>query len=407
MAPGSSPKPHADASAPLKLTKEPSVVISPRGVERLRSGHLWVYRSDVRPAQAEAGAIVRLVDERGNLQGRAFYSDKSQIAIRLLTREDRPVDRAFLTERIRRAAAFRDLVVENSQACRLVYSEADLLPSLIVDRYADYLVMQTLSQGTERIKSLLVEILVELFSPRGILERNDPKVRLLEGLEQRVGVLLGEVPPEIPAQENGVTFVHDLLKGQKTGSFLDQRENHLAARRYASGEVLDCFSYQGGFALTVAGKCAHVQGIEMAPAALQAARRNQEVNGITNADFREGNTFDLLKEYDEAGRRFQMVILDPPAFAKNRDSIPAAQRGYKEINLRALKLLKPGGFLLTCSCSYHITEPLFLQILAEAANDAKKAVVVAERRTQAQDHPILLTMPETHYLKCFIIKTLE
>ncbi|HTX14255.1 MAG TPA: class I SAM-dependent rRNA methyltransferase [Candidatus Baltobacteraceae bacterium] len=407
MAPGSSPKPHADASAPLKLTKEPSVVISPRGVERLRSGHLWVYRSDVRPAQAEAGAIVRLVDERGNFQGRAFYSDKSQIAIRLLTREDRPVDRAFLTERIRRAAAFRDLVVENSQACRLVYSEADLLPSLIVDRYADYLVMQTLSQGTERIKSLLVEILVELFSPRGILERNDPKVRLLEGLEQRVGVLLGEVPPEIPAQENGVTFVHDLLKGQKTGSFLDQRENHQAARRYASGEVLDCFSYQGGFALTVAGKCAHVQGIEMAPAALQAARRNQEVNGITNADFREGNTFDLLKEYDEAGRRFQMVILDPPAFAKNRDSIPAAQRGYKEINLRALKLLKPGGFLLTCSCSYHITEPLFLQILAEAANDAKKAVVVAERRTQAQDHPILLTMPETHYLKCFIIKTLE
>ena len=382
-------------------------MISPRGVERLRSGHLWIYRSDIRSTQSEAGAIVRLADERGNFQGRAFYSDKSQIAVRLLTREDQPVDRAFFTERIRRAAAYRDLVVENSQACRLVYSEADLLPSLIVDRYADYLVVQTLSQGTEHIKGLILEILVEMFSPRGVLERNDPKVRLIEGLEQRVSVLHGEIPAEIPAQENGITFVHDLLKGQKTGSFLDQRENHQAARRYASGEVLDCFSYQGGFALTVADKCAHVQGIEMAPAALQAARRNQEANRISNVDFREGNTFDTLKEYDDAGRRFQMIILDPPAFAKNRDSIPAAQRGYKEINLRALKLLKPGGFLLTCSCSYHITEPLFLQVLAEAANDAKKAIVVAERRTQAQDHPILLTMPETHYLKCLIVHVLE
>jgi 23S rRNA (cytosine1962-C5)-methyltransferase len=369
-------------------------------------GHLWVYRSDVRSVQAEPGAIVRLLDERGHFQGRAFYSDKSQIAVRLLTREDLPVDRAFLTDRLRRAAAYRGLVVENSEACRLVYSEADLLPSLIVDRYADCLVVQTLSQGSERLKNLLVEILVELFSPRGILERNDPKVRLLEGLEQRVGVLHGEIPSELRVKENGVTFVHDLLKGQKTGSFLDQRENHWAARRYASGEVLDCFSYQGGFALTIADKCAHVQGIEMAPAALDAARRNQQLNSIANVDFREGNTFDVLKQYDESGRRFQMVILDPPAFAKNRDSIPAAQRGYKEINLRALKLLQPGGFLLTCSCSYHITEPLLLQILAEAANDARKSIVIAERRTQAQDHPILLTMPETHYLKCLIVKVL-
>jgi 23S rRNA (cytosine1962-C5)-methyltransferase len=385
---------------------EGSVVISPRGVERLRMGHLWVYRSDVRSAQAEPGAIVRLLDERGHFQGRAFYSDKSQIAVRLLTREDQPVDRAFLTQRLRRAAAYRSLVVENSEACRLVHSEADLLPSLIVDRYADCFVVQTLSQGTERLKNLLVEILVELFSPRGVLERNDPKVRLLEGLEQRVGVLYGEIPPELRVKENGVTFVHDLLKGQKTGSFLDQRENHWAARRYASGEVLDCFSYQGGFALTIADKCAHVQGIEMATAALEAARRNQQLNSIANVDFQEGNTFDVLKQYDESGRRFQMVILDPPAFAKNRDSIPAAQRGYKEINLRALKLLSPGGFLLTCSCSYHITEPLFLQILAEAANDARKSVVIAERRTQAQDHPILLTMPETHYLKCLIVKVL-
>jgi 23S rRNA (cytosine1962-C5)-methyltransferase len=393
--------------ATARPVTEGSVVITPRGVERLRSGHLWVYRSDVRSAQAEPGAVVRLTDERGNFCGRAFYSDKSQISIRLLTREDVPIDRTFLAARIRRAAAYRKLVVENSDACRLVYSEADLLPSVILDQYGDYLVLQTLSQSSDRLKGLLVEILVELFSPKGIVERNDPKVRMLEGLDQRVSVLHGEIPPELRANENGITFVCDLAKGQKTGSFLDQRENHWAARRYASGEVLDCFSYQGGFALTVADKCAQVEGIDMAAAAVESARRNQQLNSISNAHFREGNTFDLLKEYDEAGRRFEMIILDPPAFAKNRDSVPAARRGYKEINLRALKLLKPGGYLLTCSCSYHITEPLFLQILAEAANDARKNIVVVERRTQAQDHPILITMPETHYLKCFIVKVLE
>jgi 23S rRNA (cytosine1962-C5)-methyltransferase len=393
--------------ATARPVTEGFVVIAPRGIERLRAGHLWIYRSDIRSAHADTGAVVRLVDERGNFCGRAFYSDKSQISIRLLTREDVPIDRAFLTARIRRAAAYRDLVVENSEAHRLVYSEADLLPSVIIDRYGDYLVLQTLSQSSERLKGLFTEILIELFSPKGIVERNDPKVRLLEGLDQRVSALYGEIPSEILAKENGVTFVCDLTKGQKTGSFLDQRENHLAARRYASGEVLDCFCYQGGFALTVADRCAHVEGIDLAPAAVESARRNQQLNAISNATFREGNTFDLLKEFDEAGRRFNMVILDPPAFAKNRDSIPAARRGYKEINLRALKLLKPGGYLVTCSCSYHVTEPLFLQLVAEAATDARKNVAVVERRTQAQDHPILLTMPETHYLKCLIFRVLE
>lgn len=403
--------PKETMNSPTRATAMPateaSVVISPRGVERLRSGHLWVYRSDVLKAQAEPGAIVRLTDDRGHFQGRAFYSDKSQISVRLLTREDVPVDRAFFTARLERAAAFRKLVVENSDACRLVYSEGDLLPSLIVDRYGDYLAIQTLSQSTDRLKSLFVEILVELFSPKGVLERNDPKVRLLEGLDQRVGVLHGKVPAEILVKENGVTFACDLAKSQKTGSFLDQRENQWAARRYASGEVLDCFSYQGGFALTIADKCSHVEGIDMAPAAVEAARRNQKLNSISNVHFREGNTFDILKEYSDSERRFQMIILDPPAFAKNRDSIPAARRGYKEINLRALKLLRPGGFLVTCSCSYHICEATFLQILAEAANDAHKNIAVVERRTQAQDHPILLTMPETHYLKCMIVKALE
>ena len=386
---------------------EGSVVISPRGVERLRLGHLWVYRSDIRRADAEPGEIVRVIDERGRFQGRAFYSDKSQIAIRLLTRNNVPVDREFFTNRLRQAVMYRQLVVENSDAYRLVYSEADLLPSLIVDRYGDYLVIQTLSQGTERHKDLFVEILLELLSPKGMLERNDPKVRLLEGLDQRIGVLHGEIPPEVTVRENGIRFVHDLHKGQKTGSFLDQRENHWAARQYASGRVLDCFSYEGGFALTIADRCEHVESVEMAPSAIEWARRNQVLNSISNVTFREGNTFDVLKECDEAGRRFRMVILDPPAFAKNRDSIPAAHRGYKEINLRALKVLEPGGFLLTCSCSYHLTEPLFLQVLAEDANDAKRSIVVIERRTQARDHPILLTMPETHYLKCLIIKVVD
>jgi 23S rRNA (cytosine1962-C5)-methyltransferase len=386
---------------------EGSAVISPRGVERIRAGHLWVYRSDVRSADAEPGAIVRLTDERGRCHGRAFYSDKSQIAIRLLTREDAPVDREFFVKRLQQAAEYRKVVVENTEAWRLVYSEADHLPSLIVDRYGDYLVMQTLSQGTDRHKDLFAEILNELFAPKGILERNDPRVRLLEGLEQKVGVLSGDVPDEIIARENGIAFACDLKKAQKTGSFLDQRENHFAARAYASGDVLDCFSYQGGFALTIADRCSHIESTDMAPAAVAAARRNQELNGISNVSFREANSFDLLKEYDEAGRRFNMVILDPPAFAKNRDSIEAAHRGYKEINLRALKLLKPGGFLLTCSCSYHISEALFLQILAEAANDARKSVAIVDRRTQAKDHPILLTMPETHYLKCLIIRVLD
>jgi 23S rRNA (cytosine1962-C5)-methyltransferase len=385
---------------------EDSVVITSRGVERLRAGHPWVYRSDVRSASAEAGAIVRLTDQRERYHGRAFYSDKSQIAVRLLTREDVPVDRAFFAERIRQAAAYRKTVVENTDAYRLIYGEADLLPSVVVDAYGDYLVLQTLSQSSERYKSLLRDILVEQFSPQGILERNDPKVRLLEGLEQKISILHGAVPEEIVAQENGVAFYYDLRNGQKTGSFLDQRENHAAAGPYSCGEVLDCFAYQGGFALTSANKSAHVEAVDMAPAALHTARRNQEANAIRNVTFRQANTFDLLKEYDEVGRRFDTVILDPPAFAKNRASIPAAQRGYKEINLRAMKLLRPGGYLITCSCSYHISEPLFLQVLAEAAIDARRTVAVVERRTQARDHPILLTMPETHYLKCLIIRVL-
>jgi 23S rRNA (cytosine1962-C5)-methyltransferase len=385
---------------------ESTVVINRRGLERLRSGHPWIYKSDVRSTQADPGAVVRLNDERGGFHGRAFYSDKSQIAIRLLTHEDVPIDRSFFTERLRQAGAYRRTVVENTEAYRLVSGESDRLPSIVIDRYGDYFVLQTLSQGSERQKQTLVESLIELFSPKGILERNDPKVRMLEGLERKVGVLHGEVPPEVVVQENGIVFAYDLAHGQKTGAFLDQRENHWATRRYASGEVLDCFSYHGGFALTIAGNSSHVEAIDLSGAAVELARRNQELNSIKNVTFREANAFDLLKDYDEAGRRFEMVILDPPAFAKNRDSLQAAQRGYKEINLRALKILKPGGYLVSCSCSHHLSEPLFLQLIAEAANDARRTIAIVERRTQALDHPLLLTMPESHYLKCLILRAL-
>lgn len=385
---------------------EPQVIVTQRGADRVLSGHLWIYRTDVRGTDAAAGDVVRVLDERSRFFGKAFFSDRSQIALRLLTREDVPIDRAFFLERIRAAACFRKRVVEDTEVCRLVYGEGDLLPSLIVDRYADCLAIQTLSQATERRKAEILDILLELFSPRAVIERNDPKVRLLEGLDQAVSVLYGDVPNEIIAKENGVLFAFDVLKGQKTGAFLDQRENRRAALSYASGDVLDCFTYGGGFALTVAAKAASVEAVDLSPAAVEAGRHNQALAGITNTSFREANAFDVLKHYDESGRRFDLIILDPPAFAKNRASVPAARRGYKEINLRSMKLLKPGGYLITCSCSYHIPEYLFLEILAEAANDARRSTVIVERRAQSRDHPILLTVPETHYLKCMIIKAL-
>jgi 23S rRNA (cytosine1962-C5)-methyltransferase len=386
---------------------EGQVKISQRGADRIRSGHLWVYRSDVRSAEAQSGDAVGVTDEHDNFVGRAFFSSRSQITLRLLTRDDVPIDREFFKSRIRSAAEYRGRIVAGTDAYRLIYGESDLIPSLIVDRYADWLVLQTLSQGTESRKEELVSLLVEMFSPRGILERNDPRVRELEGLERRNSVLYGEVPDKIIAAQNGIRFTHDLHTGQKTGGFLDQRENHRAAAEYASGEVLDCFTYHGGFALTVGAKAAHVEATDLSGAAIAIARENQQLNNISNVTFTEANSFDALKAHDSSGRKFDTVILDPPAFAKNRESVPAAVRGYKEINLRALKILKPGGILISCSCSYHIPEPLFLSVIAEAANDAHRATQVIERRTQARDHPILLTMPETHYLKCFIIRAIQ
>ncbi len=353
---------------------------------------------------AEPGAVVRLVDRRKRFFGQALYSSKSQIALRLLTRESRPFDRAFLAERIRAAAAYRSVVAEGARAFRVVASEGDLLPSLIVDRYGDCLVIQTLSQGMDKLKPVIVEILMEQFAPRAILERNDVAVRALEGLPEQVGVLAGEDVSEVTVEESGLKFCYNLKAGQKTGGFLDQRENRAATRQYARGRLLDCFTYTGAFALALAGQCDSVVGVEISGDALRMAGRNQELNGITNIEWREANCFDFLKAADQRGERFDTVVLDPPAFARQKSSRDSALRGYKELNLRAIKMLNPGGHLVTFSCSFHVSEADLLETAAAAALDAHRTALVVERRTQSRDHPILLTVPETHYLKCLILR---
>jgi 23S rRNA (cytosine1962-C5)-methyltransferase len=414
-----------------------SVRISRRGAKRIRNGHLWVYRSDVREADdGSAGQIVRVVDEAGNAVGQAFYSDRSEIALRFLVAGDETIDREWWRARLRQSAARRAQIAQETNAYRLVYSEGDLLPSLIVDRYDDVLVMQTLSQGTEQLKSTLVELLVEEFTPRAIVERNDARVRELEGLERRTGVLYqratepGAVaigsnqssrlydpvatapgsetgPAEIEINQHGVGFLVSPLGGQKTGAFLDQRENYLAARRVAHGRALDCFTFNGGFALHLASACESVLGIDISAEAIAAAARNADRNGASNVAFHAANVFDAMREFEAGGERFDTIVLDPPAFAKNRASLASAARGYKEINLRALKLLNPGGVLVTSTCSYHVSEEMFLEVIADAALDARRRMQLVEKRGQSSDHPVLLGVPETHYLKCVIARVVE
>ncbi len=369
------------------------------------SGHPWIYRTDVLDAAGVAvGAVVRVADHRKRYLGQALYSSQSQIALRLLTHETRPFDAAFLEERIAAAAAYRKEVAPDAEAFRLVAAEGDRLPSLVVDCYQDCFVVQTLSQGMEQFKDAVVQILARLFQARCVVERNDAAVRKLEGLPEMVGVLSGSAPESIIIRENGLQFQVDLLRGQKTGAFLDQRENRAAAREYARGRALDCFCYTGGFALTLAANCSNVLGVDSSADALVLARRNQELNGITNVAWQEANAFDFLRDCEQRGEQFQTIVLDPPAFARQRASQDAALRGYKELNLRALKMLGPGGYLITCSCSFHVSEADLLQVTASAALDAHRSVTVVERRTQSRDHPILLTVPETHYLKCLILR---
>jgi 23S rRNA (cytosine1962-C5)-methyltransferase len=382
------------------------VKISRRGEERVQSGHPWVYKSDVLEARAGAGAIVRVIGPRGRVLGEALFSDRSEISIRMISRGDGHADVNLWRARLERAIRFRESLSIDATAYRLVHGEADLLPSLIVDRYADYLVLQALSQGMDRLLPEITTLLTELLAPAGILARNDPRVRLLEGLEQSVSVLAGEVPETLDVREGHVTYAVDPYHGQKTGLFLDQRENREAAGRYASGRLLDAFSYNGGFALALAPRCAEVLAVDISEDAVARIRLNAERNGLTNVDARAMNVFDELRELERRGERFDTIVLDPPAFAKNKAAVAKALSGYKEINLRALKLLTPGGYLVTCSCSYHVSEAAFADIVAAAAADAHVDVAVVEKRMQGRDHPVLMTVPETYYLKCFILRKL-
>ncbi len=386
------------------VQRPPTATITRKGADRVRAGHPWIYRSDVSELHAEPGAVVEVRDGRGALLGRALCSTESQITLRMLTRDARAVDRDFWRARLQAALAVRDRLQLDATAMRLVHGEADLLPSLIVDRYADVLVVQTLSQGTDAHRDLIVELLVELLQPRGVLLRNDPKVRTLEGLPQEVVLAYGDVPEHVEVREGPITYVVDPWHGQKTGSFLDQSENHAAAATYARGRALDAFSYHGGFALRMAPQVEHVIALDASADAVAAIAANASRHGFGNVEAREANVFDALREFERGDERFDTIVLDPPAFAKHKGALPKAISGYKDINLRALRLLRPGGHLITCTCSAHVDEGTFGGIVLSAATDAQVPVVVVEKRMQARDHPVLLSVPETYYLKCFVLR---
>lgn len=381
------------------------VRVNRKAAERAASGHPWLFSSDVTDrGEALPGDAVVVEGPRGAFIGVAHYSSTSQITLRLLSNRAEAIDRAFFKRRLAQAIAHRDRVVQNSDAFRLVFSEADLLPGLIVDRYGPYLAMQTLSQGMDRASGLITDCLTELLAPAGILARNDATVRGLEGLPIETKLVAGEVPERVTIHMNGLLLEADLRQGQKTGAYLDQRENYLAVAKYAHGRVLDCFTSTGGFALHSAARVESVEAVDSSAAALAIAEANARANAISNIQFRQADVFEFLSRRDA---RYATIILDPPAFAKSRKQVDAAARGYKEINLRALRLLEPGGVLATCSCSHHMSEAMLLEIVAEAALEAGKTLRVLDRRTQASDHPILLTVPETLYLKCLILQVLD
>jgi len=384
-----------------------------RGRERRPlAGHPWIYRGELERIRGDPqpGEQVRVKDSRGRFVGMGYINPYSQITVRLLSWEEEAIDEAFLRRRMQKALEYRKRVVTDTDSFRVIYGEGDLLTGLIVDRYGDLLVLQTLTAGMERLKETIVQILIELLSPKGIYERNDAPSRLLEGLEIKKGPIYGQFDPVVQIREGGVKFWVDVAEGQKTGFFLDQRENRLALRGYAAGrELLDGFCYSGGFALNaLSAGAASAVGIDLSPAALNLARRNAEANGLADrCTFKEANAFDELRAYERAGRRFDMVILDPPAFTRGKEAVAGAIRGYKEINLRAMRLLREGGILLTCSCSYHLDAETFLQVLQSAALDARKRLRLLEFRTQARDHPILMGVRETRYLKCAILEVVD
>jgi len=384
-----------------------SVVISARGEQRVRDGHPWIYRADVVDVDAAGGDIVQVIGPRRRTIGAALFSDRSQIPVRMLTYGETPADESLLRARLERAIAVREALAIDATAYRLVHAEADLLPSLIVDKYERYLVIQTLSQGMDRLLPVLVRLLGDLLAPAGILARNDPRVRTLEGLEQTVDVVAGEIPEAVVVREGPIEYDVDLRRGQKTGLFLDQRENREAAARYARGRLLDGFTYHGGFALRLAGLCTDVEALDISADAVAHITANAARNRVTNLNAREANVFDELRHFERTGVRFDTIVLDPPAFAKNKASVPNALAGYKEINLRAMRILEPGGYLVTCSCSYNVNEEMFAAMLHEASTDSHTPMTIVEKRMQGRDHPVLVGVPETHYLKCFILRRVE
>ncbi|MGA8151526.1 MAG: class I SAM-dependent rRNA methyltransferase [Terriglobales bacterium] len=383
----------------------PTVKVSRRGTERVKAGHAWIYRSDILSAEGTIpGGLVEVADERGRFLGTAFYSSASQIAIRLVSRDRIDSLETLLRQRIGNAIAYRERIVQNTDAYRLVFSEADFLPGLIVDRYNDLLAVQVLTQAmdAEPVRQIIVSELSRRVQPGAIIERVDSKIRELEQLPARSsGVLQGEKTSTVFSM-NGVQFHYSAAEGQKTGAFLDQRENYAAAGRYAHGEALDVFCYQGGFALHLTQSCSKVTGVDSSRSALEVADRNAALNG-REIEWIEANAFDLLRDYSAAGQQYDTVVLDPPAFAKSKRNLDTALRGYKELNLRALKMIRPGGILVTCSCSYHVGAADFLEVVAAAGRDVHRNLRILESRLQARDHPILLSIPETGYLKCLII----
>jgi len=391
----------------MTMHLEPPVTVSRRAAERLARGHLWIYRSDVaKPPQAEPGDVVAVRDGRGRFLGKAFWSARSQIALRLVSREDVTVDDGFLAERLAQAIALRERIFGGEPCLRLVHGDADLLPGLVVDRYGDVCVVQTLVPATDRRKQVFADLLWKALPLRAVVERNDVRVRELEGLAQVKGVLRGEEPGPMELVEGEVRMGLDVLGGQKTGAFLDQRENHLRAGEVARGRCADCFSYTGAFALQLARRAEQVTAVEMQAPAAALLRENAVRNRASNLEVVEANAFDWLRDQAEQEPAFDLVVLDPPAFAKNKEALPAARRGYKEINLRALQILKPGGLLVTSSCSYHLAEEALEEIVLDAANDAGRKVQLLEKRGAGRDHPVLLGVPETRYLKCFFVRVI-
>jgi 23S rRNA (cytosine1962-C5)-methyltransferase len=388
----------------------PKVIINDRSAARLRAGHAWVYASDVmNDGTALPGALVHVVNTKSRLQGSAVFSSSSQIKLRMIS--DHAIDSEaelleLLAARLREAVNYRTLIVRDSNAFRLVFSEADRIPGLVVDRYNDVISLQILTQAWDRPerRRAIVEALREFTGVENIIERVDDRIRTLEQLPALESSLLHGSKSATTITMNGISFHYDGLSGQKTGAFLDQRENYAAAAVYARGEALDVCTYHGGFALHLARVCEHVTAIDMSREALEIAEQNEKLNpGAKNEiEWMEANAFDLLRDYADAGRQYDTIVLDPPAFARSKKNLAAALRGYKEMNLRAMKMLRPGGTLVTCSCSFAVSEDEFLTMLGEAAQDANRSAKVIEKRTQAKDHPILLGVPETFYLKCVI-----